>query len=143
MSVLTAILAKWHPVILHRSSHFTKLLVRHLHLSSNHAGPESLEGLLYNKYHVVGAKQVVREVSQSCIICRKIYARTATQLMRQLPSTWVNLGIPFQEVGTDFTGPILLRQGYTRKPHNQGIHMPLCLYGNQGSSPGTRHRSHY
>ena len=117
---------KRHPVILHRSSHFTKLLVRHLHLSSNHAGPTTLMGLLCDKYHVMGAKQVVREVSPSCIICRKVYARTATQLMGQLPSARVNPGIPFQEVGTDFAGPILLRQGYTRKPVT--IKGFICLF---------------
>ena len=44
------------------------------------------------------------------------YAQSATQLMGDLSSSRVQPPPPFTKTGTDFTGPITLKKGHTRKP---------------------------
>ena len=105
-----------HPIILHRKAHLTELLVQCLHFLHLHAGPTLLFGIVSLKYYVVGASQLIRNMSRGCVTCRKTYARTATQLMGDLPSVRVKPSPPFSTTGIDFAGPITLRQGHTRKP---------------------------
>lgn len=74
-----------HPVILDRKSRVTKLLVIQTHINYKHAGPNVMMSVLAEEYHIVGIKQLMRETSRSCVTCQKAYAKTAAQLMGQLP----------------------------------------------------------
>ena len=78
--------SKQHPIIRHRKAHHTELLVQCRHFLHLHAGPTLLLGIVSLKYYVDGARQLNRNVSHGCVTCRKTYARTATQLIGDLPS---------------------------------------------------------
>ena len=82
-----------HPVILCRHSHLVLILVKHLHRRNQHAGPSLLLSLLSRDYYIPGARSLVRKISRSCVTCQKEYARSATQLMGDLPSAkdWYRL----------------------------------------------------
>ena len=97
-----------------------------LHFLHLHAGPTLLLGIVSLKYYVVGARQLIRNVSRGCVTCRKTYARTATQLMGDLPSIRVKPSPPFSTTGVDFAGPITLRRGHTRKPTYDKAYM--CVF---------------
>ena len=60
-----------HPAILHKKSHLTEILVRTIHCKHHHAGPTLLMGQLSRKYHVVGARSLVRQISRSCVTCQR------------------------------------------------------------------------
>ena len=105
-----------HPVILHQKDHLTTLIARQVHNQNMHVGPTGLMGILSITYHILGAKQLVKDISKACITCQKSYARTTDQLMGQLPPCRATPAPPFTATGADFAGPFTLRKGHTRKP---------------------------
>ncbi len=70
-----------HPIILHRRDCLTKLICEQLHVDNLHVGPTALLAILSLQFHVIGAKLLTKSISRSCVRCRKVYARTTTQLM--------------------------------------------------------------
>ncbi len=69
--------------------------------------------LSWARFYIIGAKRLIRTVCRSCITCRKVAAKTETQIMGQLPSHRVT---PFAKTGMDYAGPLLIKKGHTRKP---------------------------
>ena len=93
-------LRQMHPSILHQTDHLPKLIGRQLHVDNLHVGPTALLALISLQYHIVGAKNLTKSVSRTCIRCKKVYARTCTQQIGQLPLA--------------AAGPIMIKRGYTR-----------------------------
>ena len=75
--------------------------------------PTALLALLSLQYHIIGVKYLSKTVSRSCVHCKKVYARTYTQFMGQLPPSRV-IPTSFYQTGADFAGPIMVKRGYTR-----------------------------
>ena len=76
------------------------------------------------RFHIIGARRLIRTVCQGCITCRKVAARTETQIMGQFPIHRVTPSPTFTKSGIDFAGPLLIRK-HTRKPVYYQI---KCLY---------------
>ena len=76
--------ARKRPVITHGRDHLTELIVTDIHESNQHIGPSSHLGLLSIRCRVVGAKHIVMKVTKGCVVCKKVYARTISQV-GQLP----------------------------------------------------------
>ncbi len=72
--------------------------------------------VLGQRFYIIGAKRLIRAVCRSCITCRKVAAKTESQIMGQLPSHRVIPCPPFAKTGMDFAGPLLIKKGHTRKP---------------------------
>ena len=102
--------------MLHRKANITNLLTRHLHQTAQHAGPSTLLGLLTSTHHVIGAKHLVREISRTCVVCQKVYAKPVNQVMGPLPPSHLTPAPPFMLTGADFAGPLTLKQGNSRNP---------------------------
>ena len=103
-----------HPIILHHMDHLPKLIGRQLHVDNLHVGPTALLAIISLQYHIVGAKNLTKSVSRTCIRCKKVYARTCMQQIGQLPANRVTPSFPFNHTGADFAGPIMVKRGYTR-----------------------------
>ena len=86
------------------------------HIISLHAGPTTLLTLLSEHYFVIGARQLVKTISQRCVTCQRSYLQTATQMMGQLLETRIKPSPPFSVTGIDFAGPFTTKRGYSRKP---------------------------
>ena len=54
--------ARKHPVIIHGRDHLTELIVTDIHESNQHISP-SLLGLLSIRFHIIGAKRIVKKVT--------------------------------------------------------------------------------
>ncbi len=67
--------------------------------------------ILSETYHIIGLKSLLKQVSRSCVICQKTYARATGQMMGQLPVEWVNPAPPFTHVGVDYAGPFYIKRG--------------------------------
>ena len=115
-----------HPILLHRKCHFTELLVRDQHITSLHVGPTTLLSLLSEHYFVIGARRLVKAISQRCVTCQRSYLRTATQMMGQLPETRIKPSPPFSVTGIDFAGPFTTKRGKPRKPNR--LKSYVCLF---------------
>ena len=131
--------SKAHPVILHKNCWIVKLLARHVHYDSYHPGPATLLTLLAEQYYIVGARQLVKQVSRQCTICQKAYGKTSHQLMGQLPPARLQPAPPFDRVGVDFAGPLTTVRGNPRRPTRlktyicvfvcmatKAIHLEIC-----------------
>ena len=75
-----------HPVILCHKSHLVIQMFKYNHVALGHCGPTLLLSFAGSRLHVVGARRLARAVCRSCVICRKVSAKTEHQMMGQLPS---------------------------------------------------------
>ncbi len=105
-----------HPIIFHGSDVLTKLIVSSQHKALLHAGSTLMLSVLGQRFYIIGAKRLIRTVCRSCITCRKVAAKTESQIMGQLPFHRVTPCPPFAKTGMDFAGPLLIKKGHTRKP---------------------------
>lgn len=104
-----------HPAILPRDSRVTQLIIQSEHVKNLHAGQRLVLSTINQKFWIVNGIQAVKKVIHKCVICFKLKADTAKQLMGSLPHDRVNACRPFQKIGLDFAGPILVKQSRIRK----------------------------
>ena len=105
-----------HPIILHGKHQITKMIIRAEHLRLLHAGPSLLSASINLRFHIIGGKRIIRDITRACVICRRQSVRPQPQIMGQLPMERVTPGLVFERVGIDFAGPIYVKYGYVRKP---------------------------
>jgi len=98
-----------HQIILPSNNTLTNLIVSHYHLTNLHAGFQLLWASLQRRFWIVRARDVIRHQIRKCVICRRVRAETASQLMGSLPSARVNPGKPFNQTGLDFAGPFNIK----------------------------------
>ena len=101
-----------HPIVLPGKDEIVRVMIRSLHVRNGHFGLEYLLSRLKEKYYVLGSTVIIKQIVRSCVICRKLNARPAQQLMAQLPPERVNVPPgPFSSTGIDYFGPFLVRRG--------------------------------
>ncbi|GFT96957.1 integrase catalytic domain-containing protein [Trichonephila clavipes] len=103
-----------HPVILPRRCKFTELLV------ISYCGVSATLTQLRKKYWIPKGRQLVKTMIRICLVCKKYSVKPADQLQLsgQLPRDRITQSPPFQVVGIDFTGAILVKDNQgTRKSY--------------------------
>ena len=117
-----------NPILFSKSHHLTKLLIRNAHCESVHMGLQST--LCYVRMHGIWdikAGQAVRSVIKDCIICKRYNAREVKYYSpASLPASRMNLSVPFQRTGVDYTGHLWLRDRNGRK-YRISILLFTCL----------------
>ncbi|GFU06922.1 integrase catalytic domain-containing protein [Trichonephila clavipes] len=125
-----------HPVILPRRCKFTELLVIREHERIGHCGVSATLTQLRKKYWISKGRQLVKTMIRICLVCKKYSAKPADQLSGQLPRDRITQSPPFQVVGIDFTGAILVKENQgTRKSYvslftcavTRAVHLELVL----------------
>lgn len=58
-----------------------------------------------------GGRQLVRQLVNSCVTCRKLRASPPTQFMADLPVDRLEQTAPFENVGLDVFGPFFIHDG--------------------------------
>ena len=104
------------PIIVSSRDILIKLMFNYNHTQLGHCGPTLLLSHTGERYHVLGGRQLSRNVCKTCVTCRKAAARVQTQLMGQLPAARTTPSPPFETTGIDYAGPFTLKKGHTRKP---------------------------
>jgi len=100
-----------HPLILPKGHYITCLITEDIHKKNLHASGQLLLSLIRQKFWIPDARNVLKKTIQKCLICVRVKATTATQLMGQLPQVRVKLAKPFANAGVDYSGPFYLKQG--------------------------------
>ncbi|MCP3668645.1 MAG: transposase family protein, partial [Gammaproteobacteria bacterium] len=99
------------PALLPQQEWFTQLVVRSVHESSNHAGPNQTLAQIRHNFWIPRGRRVVNSVLRECRICRvhKVgpYKPPA---MSTLPRERVTFEAPFKYAGVDFFGPIFVKK---------------------------------
>ncbi|XP_067932958.1 uncharacterized protein [Watersipora subatra] len=100
-----------NPIILDRSSHLAKLIVRHFHEKTHHQGRSYTLGAVRQAgFWVTGASNLVKSMLNSCVKCRKIRRQVEEQQMGLLPRQRTEPSPPFTNVGVDAFGPFIVRE---------------------------------
>ena len=64
--------ASKHQIILPSRHHCTMLLIRHIHKINFHCGKEHLMSILRQEYWIIKGREMVNNVLQKCVICKKL-----------------------------------------------------------------------
>ena len=101
---------KKNPIILAADHDISAKIVRDAHCKS-HVGPEwTMSELSDQNIFILKGRPLIKRIVKSCVTCRRLFAKTCTQLMADLPSCRVAVGgRPFQCAGCDVFGPFLVK----------------------------------
>ena len=105
-----------HPIIIHGTHQLTKLIIRSEHCRLMHGGPTMVTASLSCRFHIVGGRRAIRNVTKQCVKYRRVLARPLTQRIGNLPAERITPDRPFANVGLDYAGPFHVKYGYVRKP---------------------------
>ena len=104
-----------HQVILPSKHFVTDLIIRECHEISAHSGCEYVLAELRQKYWILKGRKSGKRIINSCIVCRKLKARSRPPLMGDLPAKRFGFSKPpFTYTGLDFFGPLKIKQGRAR-----------------------------
>lgn len=128
-----------HPVILPNKSRITELIIMNEHVKCLHAGQKLILSSINQTFWLINGIKEIKKVIHKCIICFRLKATAAKQLMGTLPHNRVNVARVFQKVGVDFCGPISIKQSRVRRAlitkgyvcvfvcfTTKAIHLELC-----------------
>lgn len=100
------------PAILPKDSHITRLVLRHIHDSTAHAGRNHMLAQLRQQFWIPGASGAIRSFLSKCVVCKRLHGAAGKQLMADLPTCRVLPDDPpFTRVGIDYFGPFLVKRG--------------------------------
>lgn len=118
-----------HPAILSNHHVFTERIVHQAHLKHLHAGPNLLLSILRQTYMILRAKNLVRKVISSCVVCTRHKKKTVEHLMGDLPISRVKFDRAFLRSGVDYAGPITLKQhkGRGAKTYKGYLSIFVCM----------------
>ena len=126
-----------NPIILPGNHPLVLLLLRQLHEARGHCGYQSLVHEARRKFWIIGLRSLAKQLTRACVTCRKLRRKPLEQLMGQVPSLRVGVGIPvFGHTALDMFGPVHIR--VSRKTlkdaqviifacmTSRAIHLELC-----------------
>lgn len=116
-----------HPIVLPYGHVMTKTLVRYTHESAEHAGPQLLTAILQEQYYIPKVRNITRFISRTCVTCARTRAKTASQLMSDLPSIRTTPSRAFVSVGVDMAGPFQLRTFLSRGTRHYKAYIALFV----------------
>ncbi|XP_028413524.1 uncharacterized protein LOC114536361 [Dendronephthya gigantea] len=111
------------PILLPSRHHFTKLIIEEEHKRVHHNGIKSTLNGVRESYWILRGRETVKRVLKGCVICKKIEGK-AFQTPREpsLPSCRVSDEPPFTNIGVDFAGPLLVKEG------DKTVKSYICLF---------------
>ena len=98
-----------HPILL-ASHHLTKLMLRACHETRLHQGVEGCLAFVRWRFLVLAGRRLLRSIKEACLVCCRCDAKPALAQPALLPRDHVRYGRPFQVVGVDYAGPLMVRE---------------------------------
>ncbi|XP_065368797.1 uncharacterized protein LOC135961232 [Calliphora vicina] len=103
-----------HPILLSKMNPLSSLIIREAHENTLHGGITLTMSYVNRKYWIVSGNRLAKKIIGSCIRCFKYSAKSATQIMGNLPPVRLNVTRPFKHSGVDYTGPISVKNSTFR-----------------------------
>ena len=101
-----------HPVLLPKDSCFTGRVIARSHEKVAHSGKGmTLNEVRSSGYWILGGTQAVSSFIHNCVVCRKLRFSAQGQQMADLPADRLESVAPFTNVGVDFFGPFIVKEG--------------------------------
>ena len=118
--------AKRHPILLPAHGLFINLLVLNEHICLPHAGTQATLYSLRQKYWLIRGRNVIKNIISKCVICFMADPVTKVPMMGDLPFARTSPMRPFLTCGSDYAGPILIKDRFTR--NYKQIKAYICLF---------------
>lgn len=84
-----------------------------------HSGLQGTLMQLRERFWILRGRQVTKKIVNQCFVCRRFKAKPGRQITAPLPRDRVTEASPFETMGVDFAGPLLV------KPNNQKSYIAL------------------
>ncbi len=111
------------PKLLPSNSRFTNLLIQHVHDKCHHAGTQQTLATIRQEYWIPKGRISVRKILSKCVICKRVQGGPyELPSMPPLPEDRVSQTRPFQNVGLDYFGPLLVKMG------TEKVKIWVCLF---------------
>lgn len=115
-----------YPVILVKNCHLSRLIVRHYHENNFHPNVKLMQALISVRYHILGVRQLVKDVVFKCPRCTKFAHRSLQPMMGDLPPSRFTTIRPFYHSFVDYAGPFSVKENKLKKPRiTKGY---LCVF---------------
>ncbi|XP_014677882.1 PREDICTED: uncharacterized protein LOC106817702 [Priapulus caudatus] len=113
-----------HRAILPPDHHVTKLIIKHFHKITGHAGVERVLVEIRQNYWIIKGRVSVKRAVKNYIPCKKRKQPPSVQYMADLPIDRVTPNQPpFTKVGVDYFGPLKVKRARKTKVKRYG-----CLF---------------
>ena len=100
-----------HPILLHWKHHAVELFLRNEHKNNQHEGTEHVRNFVQQKMWILGIRNALRSIKNTCVTCRKGRAQTIAPVMADLPEERLDASTAFTNVGVDYFGPFVVKIG--------------------------------
>ena len=98
------------PILLPRDSYVTDLIVRNCHQQVLHSGVNDTLNEIRSRLWITRGRQFVKKILHKCVVCRKVLGPSyKLPAPPHLPSFRVCGGPAFDNVGTDYAGPLYIK----------------------------------
>ncbi|XP_076660598.1 uncharacterized protein LOC143363956 [Halictus rubicundus] len=115
-----------HPILLPRTHHVTKLIIREHHIKNYHSGVQSTLNVVRQRYWIIDGKNFTRHIIRKCIRCQRARPSDMNYIMENLPKNRVQQSRPFEISGVDYCGPLFVKE---KKFRNRGkIKVYVCVF---------------
>ena len=93
-----------------RDSYVTELIVLNCHQQVLHSGVNDTLNELRSRFSITRGRQFVKKILHKCVVCRKVLGPSyKLPAPPHLPSFRVCGGPAFDNVGTDYAGPLYIK----------------------------------
>ena len=101
-----------HPVLIPENHPLSTVMIEHHHKMNKHQGSLiTHNSIIQNGFHIQNGRRLIRKLLNTCVTCRKLRAKTSTQMMADLPPERLSDLPPFTHVGIDVFGPFYIFDG--------------------------------
>ncbi|MCP3668459.1 MAG: transposase family protein [Gammaproteobacteria bacterium] len=122
------ILDKPSPLLLPKNHQITKLIIDDIHKENLHMRVGHTLAQVRQRFWIPHGRVVVKNVLNSCITCKKFHGGPfRLPDMPTLPRSRVCQSEPFQFVGLDYCGPMMIRKSRKEEPEKRWICIFTCL----------------
>ena len=99
-----------YQIIIDKTHPLASLLITYIHESNFHCGRELTLSLLREKYWIMHAKALIREVVSNCRRCKKLTIQPNASIIGNLPCERLSIKEPpFSCTGVDYFGPLFVK----------------------------------
>ena len=103
-----------YPVIVNYKHWMVTLYIERCHKLSEHSGLTITLSIIRRTIWLIKGRMITKKIIHGCVRCQRYYKKPLTQVTAPLPADRLNAVECFDIVGTDYFGPLTVKNGAER-----------------------------